>query len=136
MLRTKMHSQLHWLHLEKRICESLAFLQNCICSYIGCICKKKTSQCQWFLANQDNRIGFIDFGVCLDLLGPKFLMRPRRLKKGARRAPRLLVLHIFTNIHIKALWHSCCPTSDLSLQMCKKKKTCLLFERSLPAVSL
>ena len=79
-----MHSQLHWLHLEKRICESSAFLQKCIYSYIGCFCKKN-SQCQWSLASQENRIGFVGFGVCFDLLGPKFSFRARRLKKGAGR---------------------------------------------------
>ena len=78
-----MHSQLHWLHLEKRICESSAFLQKCICSYTGCICKK-TSKCQWSLASQEKSIGFVGFGLCFDLLGPKFLIRARRLKKGAR----------------------------------------------------
>ena len=77
-----MHLQLHWLHLEKRICESSAFLQKCIYSYIGCFCKKN-SQCQWSLASQENRIGFVGFGVCFDLLGPKFSIRAGRLKKGA-----------------------------------------------------
>ena len=77
-----MHSQLHSLHLEKRICEFSAFLQKCIYSYIGCFCKKN-SQCQWSLASQENRIGFVGFGVCFDLLGPKFSFRARRLKKGA-----------------------------------------------------
>ena len=43
---------------------------------------KKTSQCQWSLASQD---GFVSLVVCFDLLGPKFLMRAGRLKKGARQ---------------------------------------------------
>ena len=78
-----MHSQLHWLHLEKRICESSAFLQKCIYSYIGCFCKKN-SQCQWSLASQENRIAFVSSVVCFDQLGPKFLIRARQLKKGTK----------------------------------------------------
>ena len=90
-LPTKMHSQLHWLHLEKRICESSAFLHKCICSYTGCICEKKTFQCQWSLASQEKWIGFVGFGLCFDLLGPKFLIRARRLKKGARGVPKMFI---------------------------------------------
>ena len=41
-----------------------------------------TSQCQWSHASQENRIEFVSFVVCFDLLGPKFLMRARQLKKG------------------------------------------------------
>jgi len=59
--------------------ESSSCLQKCIRNSIGCICKK-TSQCQWSLASQD---GFVSLVVCFDLLGPKFLMRAGRLKKGA-----------------------------------------------------
>ena len=59
--------------------ESSSCLHKCIRSNIGCICKK-TSQCQWSLASQD---GFVSLVVCFDLLGPKFLMRAGRLKKGA-----------------------------------------------------
>ena len=33
--------------------------------------------------NSENRIGFIGLVVCFDLLDPKFLIRARRLKKGA-----------------------------------------------------
>ena len=47
---------------------------------------KKPSQYQWSLASQENRIGFVGFGVCFDLLGPKFSIRAGRLKKGAREA--------------------------------------------------
>ena len=78
-----------------------------ICSYIGCICKnlfvnpqvfyksvfvvtlvafvKKTSQCLWSLASQENRIGFVNLVVCFDMLGPKFLMSARQLKKGGTK---------------------------------------------------
>ena len=74
-------------------------------SYIGCICKKnvfvspqvfyksvyvvtlvafvkKTFQCPWSLASQENRIGCVNLVVCFDMLGPKFLMSARQLKKG------------------------------------------------------
>ena len=44
---------------------------------------KKTSQCQWSPASQEKRIGFVGFGLCFDLLGPKFSIRARRLRKGA-----------------------------------------------------
>ena len=43
--------------------------------------KKTTSQCQWSLASHKIRIGFISLVVCFDLLGPKFLMIARQLKK-------------------------------------------------------
>ena len=42
---------------------------------------KKNSQCQWPLPSHENRIGFIRLVVCFDLLGPKFLMSARQLKK-------------------------------------------------------
>ena len=45
----------------------------------------KTYQCLWSLAVQENRIEFINLVVCLDLLGPKFLMRARQLKKGGTK---------------------------------------------------
>ena len=63
------------------ICESSSCVQKCIRKYIGCICKKTTSQCQWSLASHKIRIGFISLVVCFDLLGPKFLMIARQLKK-------------------------------------------------------
>ena len=71
--------------VKKSFFESSSCLHKCIRSNIGCICKK-TSQCQWSLASQD---GFVSLVVCFDLLGPKFLMRAGRLKKGARRRPRV-----------------------------------------------
>ena len=60
--------------------ESSSFPQKCIRSYIGCICKK-TSQCLWSPASQENRIGFVNLVVCFDMQGPKFLMSARQLKK-------------------------------------------------------
>ena len=80
-----------------------ATYRNYIRSYIGCICKylfvnpqvfyksvfvvtlvafvKKTSQCLWSPASQENRIGFVNLVVCFDMRGPKFLMSARQLKK-------------------------------------------------------
>ena len=67
--------------VRKHFCESSSCPQKCIRKYIGCICKKTTSQCQWSLASHKIRIGFISLVVCFDLLGPKFLMSARQLKK-------------------------------------------------------
>ena len=46
---------------------------------------KKTSQCLWSPASQENRIGFVNLVVCFDMLGPKFLMSAGQLKKGGTK---------------------------------------------------
>ena len=77
-------------------------------SYIGCICKnlfvnpqvfyksvfvvtlvafvKKTSQCLWSLASQENRIGFINLVVCFDMIaGPKIFNECETTEKGGTK---------------------------------------------------
>ena len=106
-------------------CDSSSFLQKCIHSYIGCICKKnvfvspqvfckrvfvvtlvafekKNSQSQLCLASQENRIGFISLVICFDLLGPKFLMRTRQLKKGGQNAIPMVVTCMPEKVKIKS----------------------------------
>ena len=116
-------------------------------SYIGCICKKnvfvspqvfyksvfvvtlvafvkKTSQCLWSLASQENRIGFVNLVVCFDLLGPKFLMRARQLKKGEQNGISMVVTCMPEKVKIKSIFpqisltaaagcwqaYPCCPS--------------------------
>lgn len=87
--------------VKKRFCESLSFLQKCIRSYIGCIWKKN-SQCQWSLASQENRIGFVSLVVCFDLLGPKFLIMARQLKKGGQNVIPMVVTCMPEKVKIKS----------------------------------
>ena len=63
---------------------------------------KKTSQCLWSLASQESRIGFVNLVVCFDLLGPKFLMRARQLKKGEQNGISMVVTCMPEKVKIKS----------------------------------
>ena len=109
----------------KCFCESSSFPQKCICSCNDCICKKPpNSQCLWPLASQENRIGFVNLVVCFDLLGPKFLMRARQLKKGEQNGISMVVTCMPEKVKIKSIFpqisltaaagcwqaYPCCPS--------------------------